>query len=102
MDWIVTPFQRAIDFNGRSRRQEYWLFVLFSLIAGMAACALFAAMGGTDFQGMESRLTPVGETLAPVFIFIYMLIFILPSISVSVGRWHDLGYTGWLFLRRQC
>ncbi len=97
MNWIITPFQRALDFNGRSRRKEYWLFVLFSFIVAVAGCAVFAAMGGFDINTSEI-LTPIGETLAPIFIIVYMLIFILPSISVSVRRWHDLGYTGWLFL----
>jgi Protein of unknown function (DUF805) len=46
MDWIITPFQRALDFKGRSRRKEYWLFVLFSFIVAVAVCAVFAAMGG--------------------------------------------------------
>ncbi len=98
MNWIITPFQRALDFKGRSRRREYWLFVLFSVIAAIVACVLFAVMGGIDMTASAPSLTPIGDTIAPVFIIVYILIFILPSISVSVRRWHDLGYTGWLFL----
>jgi uncharacterized membrane protein YhaH (DUF805 family) len=97
MDWIITPFQRALDFKGRSRRKEYWLFVLFSIIVAIALCSLFAFMGGFDINASDI-LTPIGETLAPIFIVVYMLIFIFPSISISIRRWHDLGYTGWLFL----
>jgi uncharacterized membrane protein YhaH (DUF805 family) len=95
MDWIITPFQRALDFKGRSRRKEYWLFMLFYVVVTLIALTLFAAMGGISDT---FDLTPLGETLVLPAGGIWFIVFVLPTLALSVRRWHDLGYTGWLFV----
>ena len=32
MNWMFMPLRRYADFNGRSRRKEYWLWTLFNMI----------------------------------------------------------------------
>jgi uncharacterized membrane protein YhaH (DUF805 family) len=95
MDWIITPFQRALDFKGRSRRKEYWLFVLFYVIISTAMFATFIVIGGFSDT---FDLTPLGNKLALPMGGIWFLIFVLPMLSLSVRRWHDLGYSGWMFV----
>lgn len=32
MEWMLMPYRRYADFSGRSRRKEYWMFILFTAI----------------------------------------------------------------------
>jgi uncharacterized membrane protein YhaH (DUF805 family) len=32
MDWFSMAWNRASDFNGRSRRKEYWMFTLLNTL----------------------------------------------------------------------
>ena len=31
MQWMILPFKRYADFQGRSRRMEFWMFQLLNL-----------------------------------------------------------------------
>ncbi len=31
MEWYFLPFKKYADFEGRSRRKDYWMFVLIHL-----------------------------------------------------------------------
>ena len=59
MSWMFMPLRRYADFNGRSRRKEYWMWTLFNMIVvgiltavllGMvfSATARVADRGGVD------------------------------------------------------
>lgn len=37
MEWMILPFKRFAEFKGRSRRQEYWMFTLFSILVTFGA-----------------------------------------------------------------
>ncbi len=106
-------YSRALDFNGRSSRSEYWWPRLFMFIAlllsGAATGAVVAFLGfrngfveveGLDglggFSGLGG-LGPVGLTLM-VITGVVALAHLLPSIALSVRRLHDLNQTGWLYL----
>jgi uncharacterized membrane protein YhaH (DUF805 family) len=75
MNWVVKCFQQYADFSGRARRTEYWMFWLFSLVAGFV-CGL------------------ISEWLS---IVLSLAIFI-PSLAVGVRRLHDVGKSGWMLL----
>ena len=75
---IATVFKNYANFNGRSRRSEYWYFMLFEYLV------LFV-MG-----------------VIPIFWFIipiWVLATLLPNISVTWRRLHDTGRSGayWAF-----
>ena len=40
---IRTCFRKYVDFNGRARRSEFWYWVLFTVLVGMAAGILDSA-----------------------------------------------------------
>jgi len=74
-------------FNGRARRQEYWMFVLFNFLF---------AIGIVMISG-----TLAGMTDVPAFIglyFIYIIAIIIPSLAVAVRRLHDINKSGWFYL----
>ena len=74
-------------FSGRARRQEYWLFVLFNIIAsivvGVIGGALASATGVVVFSLLSN---------------IYSLAVLIPSLAVTCRRMHDTGRSGWWWL----
>jgi len=95
MHWMLMPLRRYADFSGRSRRREYWMFVLFNLLIGLAVWTLLAL---TYLAGMsETEMTTV---LTPVFV-LYALValgFAIPGLAVTVRRLHDTDRSGWSLL----
>ncbi|MEO0607606.1 MAG: DUF805 domain-containing protein [Pseudomonadota bacterium] len=86
-------FARYVDFQGRSRRSEYWWVVLAYAIIGGISGALLATIGG----GGAGNLNVIGMGLIGILILIGLAV-IVPGIALSVRRFHDLGQTGWLVL----
>lgn len=89
MHWMLLAFSRYIDFSGRSRRREYWMFVL--LVVGailLAGIAMIITTGSFRTQGeLETAFTTwAGVALMPL---------IVPLTAVTVRRLHDLGLSGW-------
>ncbi len=83
-------WKRYTDFEGRSRRVEYWMFMVIHavLFCGLAAAVLTLS---------ALHLSEVGN---PLFLacFVYALAAIFPGLAVSVRRLHDLGKSGWWML----
>jgi len=86
MEWMLLPLKRFAEFNGRSRRKEYWMFFLFSILVGIAASAIDIAVFGFSFEDNG----PVNGLAS--------LVLLIPSLAVSVRRLHDTGRSGWWFL----
>src|ERR687893_2971680 len=86
MGWYLEALKKYAVFSGRSRRKEYWYFVLFSVIVSLVLSAIDALLG-------ISSSTNVGLLGG-----IYGLAIIVPSIAVSVRRLHDIDRTGWWIL----
>lgn len=89
MEWMLMPLHRYADFNGRSRRKEYWMFFLF-VIAVYVGLALIGSVlsGGAEGFG----------TIGGILITIFGLGIIVPSIAVQVRRFHDQDKSGWFVL----
>lgn len=87
MEWYLKVVRdNYANFEGRARRQEYWMFALFNLIF-LIAIALLSGVLASLFK-------------APFFMslyFIYILGVIIPSLAVAVRRLHDVGKSGWFY-----
>jgi uncharacterized membrane protein YvbJ len=81
--WYLEALKKYAVFNGRARRKEYWMFALFFLIFIIVVAIIDVALGTTTEDG------------AGILVTIYILAMILPGLSVSVRRLHDLGKSGW-------
>jgi uncharacterized membrane protein YhaH (DUF805 family) len=92
MDWYLMVWRKYAEFDGRSRRSEYWMFVLFNSLVTLGLCVL----AGVGFAFMRED----GAVVAVLFIplGIYVLAAIIPSVSVAVRRFHDVGKSGWMLL----
>jgi uncharacterized membrane protein YhaH (DUF805 family) len=95
MEWMLLPLKRYVDFQGRSRRKEYWMFTLGMILVGLAWGLVFAVLGGmsegSDGIGGIAMIWAILGGLA------YLAI-LLPSIAVQVRRFHDQDKSGWLVL----
>lgn len=86
MQWYLKVLRQYADFSGRSRRTEFWMFVLFNVIAGIILNILDNALGLT--------YGPEGAT-SGYLSAIYGLAVLIPSLAVGARRLHDTGRTGW-------
>lgn len=84
MDWYIGPFKKFAQFDGRARRQEYWMFVLGNVIVGFIIGIIFAIT-----QSL---------TLYYILFGIYYLAVLVPSIALGIRRMHDIDKSGWWLL----
>ena len=80
--WALLPLKRYAQLSGRSSRAEYWWFTLAFVVAGLVVDAVDLATG--------SEIGILG--------LIFTLGVIVPTISVTVRRLHDIGLSGWWLL----
>ncbi len=94
---MLQPLAKYAEFNGRSRRSEFWLWILFRILLGMAlgTVALMTVFSGINFEHPEPEQF-MGRyfTIMPLFSLINIGLFI-PTLAVAVRRLHDIGRTGW-------
>lgn len=94
-DAVKMFFARYVDFQGRSRRAEYWWVVLFNLIVIGVLMILMTVLGGVNFE--TGQMGPLGFLFVGVLV-LYGLAIIIPSIALFVRRLHDINQTGWIYL----
>jgi uncharacterized membrane protein YhaH (DUF805 family) len=92
MDWYLMVWSKFAEFDGRSRRTEYWMFVLINFVV----IAVLAIVGGLGVAFMDHG-SGIGAVLF-VPMGLYVLATIIPGLAVSVRRLHDSGKSGWLLL----
>jgi uncharacterized membrane protein YhaH (DUF805 family) len=82
MNWYLMVLKKYADFNGRSRRKEYWMFVLFNMITQYGLMAILALI--------SPKLIMV--------VYVYVFAVLIPSLAVAIRRMHDVGKSGWYIL----
>lgn len=101
MEWMIMPLRRYADFQGRSRRLEYWMFVLFTTILYVAFFAVAAMLGAFgDMAGVTGADPTVSTSfvLAMGLSLLLIAVLLIPSLAVIVRRFHDQNLTGWFAL----
>lgn len=81
MEWYLKCIKLYAEFNGRARRKEYWMFVLFNFIFAIVVSVIDTILGSTGILSI-----------------LYTLFIFLPSLAVTVRRLHDTGRSGWWLL----
>ena len=71
------------NFKGRSRRQEFWMFVLFSSLISLICLIIDVQIFGF---AIENQFAPLS--------LICTLVHAIPSLAVTARRYHDVGYSG--------
>ena len=81
---IKSCFSKYATFGGRASRSEYWYWVLFSVLIGVAAIFIDTAIGvPLEKRGPVDAITTLG--------------LFLPGLAVTVRRLHDVGKSGWWY-----
>ena len=73
---VLSCFSRAFDFDNRSSRKEFWCWQVFRIL-------MFLSLTFVESLGLKGIL------------FISNFIFLMPELSVSVRRLHDINKSGW-------
>ena len=85
MEWATLPLKKYAEFNGRSRRKEYWMFVLLCI-------------GLVIVTTILDRILGLGHgTYGPITALLWLGL-LIPSIAVGVRRLHDTDKSGWWIL----
>jgi uncharacterized membrane protein YhaH (DUF805 family) len=88
MNWYLKVLKEYANFEGRARRKEYWMFLLFNSIFFITAIIIDNILGIT--YGRDIFYGP--------FYTLYVLAVFIPGLAVSVRRLHDVGKSGWYYL----
>jgi uncharacterized membrane protein YhaH (DUF805 family) len=80
MKWFLMGLKKFADFKGRSRRKEYWYFLLFYYIFSIVLLFVDKTIGSPYLQA------------------IFVLAIIVPYFAVAVRRMHDTDRSGWYIL----
>ena len=85
---MFRALRRYADFSVRSNRAEFLLFALFAIlftwvglfVAGYISSIVLSDQSGLSFVGLLG---------------LWLLVILVPSLSVSVRRLHDVDMSGW-------
>lgn len=105
MEDMLAPYKklyRAIE--GRSGRQEYWMFFLLALALHIVPAILFfgvfggiSQMNPDDLGGAMAGLGIV-TILLLIPLYVVLALTYLAGAAVSIRRLHDIGITGWVYV----
>ena len=87
MKWYLLVLKKYDELQGRACQEEFWQFVIYNLAFVGLAIAIDNILG-TTAAGL-----PYG-----LFNLIYILAVIIPGVSVTIRRLHDIGKSGWFSL----
>lgn len=77
MNWYFKVLKNYINFSGRARRREFWMFTLISFI-------ITSVINLIEY--------PLNTEILSI---VYEIGIFLPSFAVAVRRLHDVGKSGW-------
>ena len=83
-DAVSRAFSSYCCFKGRASRSEYWWFVLFNVIIGIALSILGKLTGSTNMQQVLPNL--------------FSLAVLFPNLGLVWRRLHDVGLSGAFYL----
>lgn len=82
---VTTCFRKYATFTGRARRAEYWYFLLYVFLLNMLVY----------FLSFSSVITQTTANVLNILIFVATII---PTMAVTVRRFHDFNKSGWNLL----
>ena len=111
MNWMILPLRRYVDFTGRSRRLEFWMFQLLNLLVYGVLIAIFLAgfpwtelaanaeQAESDPQSAIQLFSMFGAAfwIGASLMFVWWLATLIPALAVTVRRLHDRGVSGWWY-----
>jgi len=87
MNYLIEPLKRTFDFSNRATRMQFWLFDLWMIGIIIASVLLDVFIGTDQFLDGTGLFTTI----------VYLLV-IIPHLSITIRRLHDIGKSGWWIL----
>lgn len=78
-DFLDVVKNKYADFNGRARRREYWMYILFYSIGLVALSIVISILAGI-----------LGMPFLIFLVYLYPLALLVPTLAISVRRLHDI------------
>ena len=91
--WYLQVLKKYVVFSGRARRNEFWMFHIFSVLIFITFPIISAKL--VDIMGGDLDLILIVYGLS---VGLYGLGALIPSLAVSMRRLHDTGRSGWWLL----
>lgn len=87
IDSLINTLKKSVTFKGRAAKSEFWIFILFWFVVNIVLVGLTLLTAGS-----------IAGKILGVLTILVNLAFLVPYISVSVRRLHDLNLSGfWLW-----
>jgi len=86
MRLYIDGLKKYAQFGGRARRREYWMFALFNMLIVIGLSIVDGVSSGSDGRASS------------IFVNLYQLAVLVPSVAVGVRRMHDTDHRGWWLL----
>ncbi len=80
MSWYIQAIKNYCNFSGRARRTEYWMFALISAVIVFVLGIIDGIIGIKLLTGL------------------YSLFIVIPELSLSFRRLHDIDKSAWWLL----
>ncbi|MFT6913881.1 MAG: uncharacterized membrane protein YhaH (DUF805 family) [Motiliproteus sp.] len=80
----LKAWKNYASFSGRTRRREYWFFILFNILV---------SIGLSFIDGVSGTFNP--QSGMGLLGGLYTLAMIIPAIALGSRRLHDINRTGW-------
>lgn len=88
-------FKNYANFNGRSRRAEFWWpYLMIFIITLVLTVVMMSGLNSAQYSNDVPLSVMIGGGLLGIFV----LAILIPQIAVSVRRLHDRNMTGWFYL----
>lgn len=80
-DALVEHWKKIFDYKGIAIKKEYWCVLIFDLVLGVLAT--LAVRNGRYLK------------IVGIIMLVYIILDLIPLVSLTVRRLHDTGKTGW-------
>ena len=102
MYWMTLPLKRYAEFSGRSRRREYWMFLLGSWLVAAVFVVALHVVGVFDSKGQRAAIDWADVSIMGWAVLmsaaLCLLALLVPMLAVQVRRLHDQDKSGWALL----
>ena len=89
MKYFILAFKNWNKFNGRANQSEFWYYNLFYFVI-----IIILTIADYSFFGYD----PMDATSIAATSSMFQILCIIPSLSVTIRRLHDVNKSGWNLL----
>ena len=97
MKYFILAFKKWNDINGRANLKEFWYYTLFYVIINLVLVGIDTVFIN-DILISNLEMQPEDFEDGGLLVGLFSLINIIPSLTLTVRRYHDVNKSGWNLL----